>query len=247
VPHLAALVLEYDVVPLFYDTLLAYQGDDRQLLELDPDLHSMAISNWQKYELWRDRSLEHSFIGPLFRYGKLTPDEALRRVRGERRTDDSVVAPGYANGVEVMPPDEDGAARVARHVREAAGPSELPGNEAALRRLIELGLGRGLKVALMRFPHHPGYWAALPQAWQEQLDALLAQLQRDFPDALAYWDFGDLAWLSEADYRNGDHINDGAAARVTASFDRRLSAWLSGTADGSDGSWPERCASAREP
>jgi hypothetical protein len=219
---LEALILELDVVPAYYDTLHAYRGDYRQFLELDPDIASMPIGAYQKFELWRDRTLERSFIGPLFRFGKLTPKEIIERVRGTRPVEDAVVGPGYANGPETMPPNDDGIARVARHVRESRGPSELPRNEAALRRLIELARERGLKLALMRFPHHPSYWQALPREWQTGLDGLLARLQTDYPGAFEYWDFGQLPELAEADYRNGDHINDGATDRVTALFDSRL-------------------------
>ncbi len=226
VPGLSALVIEYGVVPALYDTLRAYKGDYRQLLELDPDIASMHISAWQKYELWRDRTLERSFFGPLLRYGKLTPEEMLNRMRGERPVEDSVVGPGYANGEETMPADDDGPTRVARHVREAAGLSELGRNEAALRRLIELGVSKNLKLVLMRFPHHPGYWAALPPEWKRGLDDLLERLERDFPGAFSFWDFGTVEELSEADYRNGDHINHGAVARVTALFEQRLGALL---------------------
>lgn len=226
VPGLAALVIEYDVVPAFYDTLRAYHGDYRQLLELSPDISAMQVSRWQKYELWRDRTLDQSFLGPLLRFGKLTPEVALQHLRGERPVEDATVGPGYANGPEIMPPDDDGPARVARHVRESPGPSELPRNEAALRRLIELALSKGLKLALMRFPHHPGYWAALPPSWQESMDELLGRLERDFPGAFVYWDLGTLSELRETDYRNGDHINDGATARVTGMIEQRLASLL---------------------
>lgn len=226
VPHLEALIIELDVVPLFYDTLRSYRGDTRPLLELDPDIFAMAISPWQKYELWRDRALERSPLGPLFRPGKLTPAQTLPRLRGERRPEDVVVAPGYANGPEVMPASDTGAVRVARHVREAGGTGELARNEAALRRVLQLGSERGLKLALARFPHHPSYWAALPADWQRDLDALLARLERDFPGRLVYWDLGQLPWLADEDYRNGDHINDNAAARVSAVFEQKLESWL---------------------
>jgi hypothetical protein len=226
VTGLAALVIEYDVVPAFYDTLRAYHGDYRQLLELSPDISSMQVSRWQKYELWRDRTLDESFVGPLLRFGKLTPEVALQHLRGDRPVEDTVLGPGYANGPEIMPADDDGPARVARHVREAPGPGELPRNEAALRRLITLALSKDLKVALVRFPHHPGYWAALPPSWQESMDQLLERLGRDFPGAFVYWDLGNLAELREADYRNGDHINDGAAARVTGLIEQRLASLL---------------------
>lgn len=226
VPGLAALVIEYDVVPAFYDTLRAYRGDYRQLLDLSPDISAMQVSRWQKYELWRDRALDQSFFGPLLRFGKLTPEVALQRVRGERPVEDTVTGPGYANGPEVMPPDDDGPARVARHVRESPGPSELPRNEAALRRLIALGVSKGLKVALVRYPHHPGYWAALPPSWQQSMDQLMTRLERDFPGAFVYWDLGTLSELREADYRNGDHINDGATARVTGLLEQHLGSLL---------------------
>src|SRR5688572_6748260 len=157
-PGLEALVIELDVVPAYYDTLLAYHGDYRQFLELDPDIDALPAGAYQKYELWRDRTLERSFVGPLFRFGKLTPKEVIERARDTRPVEDSVVGPGYANGPETMPPNDDGKARVARHVRESRGLSQLPENEAALRRLIELARGRGLRLALMRFPHHPSYW-----------------------------------------------------------------------------------------
>ena len=240
VPRLEALVLEYDVVPMFYDTLRAYHGDYRQLLELDPEISSMSISAWQKYELWRDRSLDRSLIGPILRFGKFTPEELIHRWRGQRRSEDSVVAPGFANGPETMPPNDDGVARVARHVREAAGLAELPRNEAALRRLLELGEAKHLKLALLRFPHHPSYWAALPPDWQQAESDLLARLQHDFPGAFAYWDFGSLPELREADYRNGDHINEGATERVTKLFDERLTALLEPIAQGSAGSPMDR-------
>jgi hypothetical protein len=221
-PGLEALIIEYDVVPAFYDTLHAYRGDYRQLLELDPDISSMQITRWQKYELWRDQLLERSWLGPLLRFGKPTPKEVLERWRGDRLVEDAVVGPGYANGPEVMPANDDGAARVARHLREAAGLSELARNEAALRRLIQLGLSRNLKLVLMRFPHHPSYWASLPEEWQASMDQLAARLTRDFPGGFHFWDFGTLPELSEADYRNGDHVNHGAVARVTAQLERRL-------------------------
>jgi hypothetical protein len=225
-PGLKALIIELDVVPAYYDTLLAYHGDYRQFLELDPLISSMPIGAYQKYELWRDRTLERSFLGPLFRFGKLTPKEIIERVRDTRPVEDAVVGAGYANGPETMPPNDDGNARVARHVREARGLGELPRNEAALRRLIELGKARGLKLALMRFPHHPSYWQALPREWQAGLDGLLGRLQADYPGELPFWDFGTMPELSETDYRNGDHINDAATPRVTALFDERLAALL---------------------
>lgn len=226
VPGLAALVIEFDVVPAFYDTLRAYHGDYRQLLELSPDISTMMVSRWQKYELWRDRTLEHSFFGPLLRFGKLTPEVTLQHLRGERPVEDAVTGPGYANGPEIMPPEDDGPARVARHVRESPGPSELPRNEAALRRLLELGLSKNLKLALVRFPHHPGYWAALPPSWQASMDQLLMRLERDLPGAFVYWDLGTIGDLREADYRNGDHINDGATARVTGLLEHHLTTLL---------------------
>lgn len=225
-PGLQALIIELDVVPAYYDTLHAYHGDYRQFLELDPAIGSMPIGVYQKFELLRDRALERSFMGPLFRFGKLTPKEVIERSRGTRPVEDAVVGPGYANGPETMPPNDDGVARVARHVRESRGLAELPRNEAALRRLIELSRARGLKLALMRFPHHPSYWQALPAEWQAGLDGLLERLQRDYPGELPFWDFGVLPELAEADYRNGDHINDGATARVTALFEERLVALL---------------------
>jgi hypothetical protein len=225
-PGLNALIIELDVVPAYYDTLLAYHGDYRQFLELDPLISSMPIGIYQKYELWRDRTLERSLFGPLFRFGKLTPKEIIERLRDTRPVEDAVVGAGYANGPETMPPNDDGKARVARHVREARGLAELPRNEAALRRLIELGKARGLKLALMRFPHHPSYWQALPKDWQAGLDGLLARLRADYPGELPFWDFGAMPELAEGDYRNGDHINDGATARVTALFDERLGALL---------------------
>lgn len=222
VPGLEALVIELDVVPAFYDTLAAYRGDYRQFLELDPDIGSMPVEPFAKYELWRDRSLERSPIGPLLRFGKLTPAEVMSRARGERAVEDPIIGPGYSNGPESMPPDDDGPARVARHLREARGLAELPKNEAALRRLIELARSRQLKLALMRFPHHPGYWRALPADWQASLDALLARLEADYPGAFVFWDFGELRQLGEGDYRNGDHVNHAAAERVTALFEQRL-------------------------
>jgi hypothetical protein len=225
-PGLEALIIELDVVPAYYDTLKAYRGDYRAFLELEPDIASMPIGAFQKYELWRDSAIEHSLFGPLFRFGKLTPKELIERVRDMRPIEDAVVGPGYANGPETMPPDDDGKARVARHMRESGGLGELPRNEAALRRLIELGQGRGLRLALMRFPHHPSYWQALPKEWQAGLDGLLERLQADYPGAFEYWDFGALPDLAEADYRNGDHINDGAAARVTGLFETRLAELL---------------------
>ncbi|MEY2931219.1 MAG: hypothetical protein RL033_1968 [Pseudomonadota bacterium] len=246
VPQLEALVIELDVVPLFYDTLRAYGGDPRPLLELDPDLFAMAISPWEKYELWRDRTLERSFLGPLFRPGKVTPAQALPRFRGERRSEDPVVAPGYANGPEVMSADDTGAARVAQHLREAGDLAELPRNEAALRRVLQLGRERQLKLALLRFPHHPSYWAALPVAWQQELDALLARLEQDLPGSFVYWDFGELPWLLDTDYRNGDHINDNATARVSAAFEQKLESWLGGATSRADNPRLERTMSATD-
>lgn len=224
-PALEALVIELDVVPAFYDTLRAYQGDYRQLLELEPDIGAMQIGARDKYSLWRDDALERSFLGPLFRFGKLTPQEVMSHVRGRSR-DDAIVSAGYANGHEVMPPADDGPARVRRHVQEAAGIAELPRNEAALRRIIELSLARSLKVALVRLPHHPGYWSALPDDWQRAMGGLLGRLQRDFGARLEYWDYGELQDLGDADYRNGDHMNDGAAVRFTQRFDKRLLDWM---------------------
>jgi hypothetical protein len=226
VPSLQALVIELDVVPSFYDTLRAYQGDYRQLLELEPDIWAMQIGARDKYTLWRDDALERSFLGPLFRFGKLTPQEVMSHARG-RVPEDAVVSAGYANGHEVMPPTDDGPARVRRHVREAVGVAELPRNEAALRRIIELGLSRDLKLALVRLPHHPSYWAALPDAWQRSMSGLLARLQRDFGGKLEYWDYGDLPGLSDTDYRNGDHMNAGAAGRFTQRLDELLLDWMS--------------------
>ncbi len=224
-PGLEALVVEFDVVPAFYDTLRAYQGDYRQLLELQPDIGAMQIGFRQKYELWRDQMLERSFLGPLFRFGKLTPRAIASHLQGHGG-EDTVIAPGYANGHEVMPPGDDGPARVRRHVREAAGLGELPRNEAALRRILQLGAARNLKLALVRLPHHPGYWSALPEEWSRAMDALLARLQREFGSQLQYWDFGHLPELGEQDYRNGDHLNDAAARRFTQRFDQQLSRWL---------------------
>lgn len=228
---LQAIVIELDVVPAFYDTLRAYQGDYRQFLDLEPDIWAMQIGFRYKYNLWRDATLERSFLGPLFRFGKLTPREIAGRDRGGHR-EDAVIGAGYANGHELMPPTEDGPARVRRHVREAAGIGELPRNEAALRRIIELGLSRQLQLALVRLPHHPGYWTALPDEWSHAMSSLLARLQADFGSQLEYWDYGHLPELGDADYRNGDHLNDDAATRFTRRFDQRLLDWMSGGSDG---------------
>lgn len=225
VPALQAVVIELDVVPAFYDTLRAYQGDNRQLLELDPAVLEMDLAAGDSYALWRDQLLDRSFLGPLFRFEKLTPRAIVGRLRAEARAEDAVVAAGYANGHEAMPPEDDGPARVRRHVAEAAGLTELPRNEAALRRMLQLGLSRNLKLALVRLPHHPGYWAALPPEWQRAMAELRARLERDFP-TVEHWDYGQLAGLSDADYRNGDHLNDQAARRFTALFDERLVSWL---------------------
>jgi hypothetical protein len=80
----------------------------------------------------------------------------------------------------------------------------------------------------MRFPHHPGYWKAQPRQWQEVADGVLARLRKRFPGGFDYWDFGLLTELSEGDYRNGDHINDGATTRVTKLFEARLAPLMSG-------------------
>lgn len=225
VPALEALVIELDVVAAFYDTLRAYQGDNRQLLDLDPAILDMQLSAGDKYALWRDQLLERSPLGPLFRFGKLTPREIVSRIRQERRSEDAVVAPGYANGHELMPPEDDGPARARRHVREAAGLPELQRNEAALRRMLQLAVSRRLKLALVRLPHHPGYWAALPPEWQREMRALQGRIRRDFP-GIEYWDYGEPPELGNADYRNGDHLNDQAARRFTAIFDEQLTNWL---------------------
>lgn len=230
-PSLRALVIELDVVPAFYDTLRAYQGDNGQLLELEPDIWEMQITPREKYNLWRDVTLDRSFFGPLFRFGKLTPQEVMSHVRGRSR-EDAVVSAGYANGHEAMPPTDDGPARVRRHLREAVGIAQLPANEAALRRIIELGLSKNLQLALVRLPHHPGYWAALPDEWNQAMSDLLTRLQRDFGTRLDYWDYGTLPELSDADYRNGDHMNDAAASRFTQRFDERLLQWLAAGAVG---------------
>ncbi|MEY4544700.1 MAG: hypothetical protein RL685_895 [Pseudomonadota bacterium] len=228
VPALQALVIELDVVPVFYDTLQAYRGDNRQLLDLEPAVLDMDLGAGDKYALWRDQLIERSFFAPLFRPGKITPKGMSGRIRDGRRTDDEVVAPGYANGHELMPAEDDGPARARRHVAEAAGLAELPRNERALRRVLELGLSRNLKLALVRLPHHPGYWEALPLEWQREMSELRVRLERDFP-SVEYWDYGQLPGLDGSDYRNGDHLNDQAARRFTVLFDARLSKWIGET------------------
>lgn len=225
VPNLEVLVVEYDVVPLLYDTLSAYQRDYRQLLELRPKVSAMAISRWQKYELWRDDLVQRSFFSPLFRFGKLTPEEIVRRLRGEREGEDPTIRPGFSNGPEVMPPDDDGPARVERHRRESPGLSEVERNEAALGRIVRRARDRGWKVVLMRFPHHPGYWSSQPEEWRALHRGVLERLRVRHPD-LPLWDFGQLEELDDADYRNGDHVNQDAAMLVSDKFDAALARLL---------------------
>jgi hypothetical protein len=225
VPQLEVLVLEYDIVPLLYDSLEAYHGDYRQLLELEPDISAMHVDAWRKYELWRDRLVQESFFAPLFRFGKLTPEEMLNRLRGERATEDPVIGPGFSNGPEVMPEDDDGPARVARHQRESPGLTKLAENEAALLRILSLARQRGLTVALMRFPHHPGYWQAQPDAWRRVHEEVLGRVHEQYPE-VPFWDFGLVPGFVDADYRNGDHINEGATARLSALFEAKLESVL---------------------
>lgn len=230
-PGVAALVIEYDVVPAFYDTLSAYRGDYRALLELSPDIGRMAISSWQKYELWRDRALEQSILGPLFRFEKLNPEQLLRHLRHGPIREDEVVGPGFANGNDSALSSDGGLARAQRHVRETPGLSAFPENAAALRRLVQLGLSRGWKLALVRLPHHPSYWAALPPVWQQTLAQLLGQLQNEFPSGFVYWDLGTSSELSDSDFRNGDHVTARAATRVTAIFQQHLQQLLAGAGE----------------
>lgn len=141
-------MIEYDVMSLLYDTLHAYQGDNCQLLEPEPDIPSMRVSAWQKYELLRDKLINGSPFSPLFRFGKFTPEVFINRLPGECDAEDSVIGSGFLNGPEVMPPGDKGPARVARHQRESPVLHKLPKNEAALKRIVELALSRGLKVVL---------------------------------------------------------------------------------------------------
>jgi hypothetical protein len=110
--------------------------------------------------------------------------------------------------------------------------------------MLELARAHGWKLALMRFPTPPRLLGRAARGLAARAVGAAGAARAGLSRCLRVWDFGKLEGLSDADYRNGDHINDGASARVTALFDHSLSAWLGEPVASGPAAVPEGAASA---
>lgn len=90
----------------------------------------------------------------------------------------------------------------------------IPKNVAALVRIIQMALDRGLEVVLLRLPHHSTYRSSRRKVLDAEYDRAMQEVMRRVQgDKLQLWNYDRVDALTDSDFYDGDHLN-GRGARV---------------------------------
>lgn len=208
VPNLRAVVVELDIVPLVYDTIHVYKGDNERLLDLQPSLADLDEDWSRKARLYWQRFFEYSPLsGPFISRNKVSPNVVRDRLRYGRHHGEEQIAPGHLILTTVMTEDRDGDDRLEVHEREGTL-DQVDESIAALLRIIEYARVRDLQVVLLRYPHHRTYWEQRPASWDAEYDRALATVRQRFSGSeVEVWDLEKVEGFSDDDYFDGDHLN----------------------------------------
>lgn len=229
-PGLRLLLIEADIFALRYESIeILTNADDRFLLDLKPSIRTMDIGLKRKLKLWLEAHTTYSpVIGPFVSNDK---PKILDLILGHERsyelreTTDEVI-PGFRPLADSMV--RDGLAKIEVHAREGSR-RHVAANIDALVRIIRRGLALpGVRVVLIRFPHHESYWRNRPVSMNEDFERTIERVRAEFGNAVPLWDFERMAGFDDADFFDGDHLNASGAAKFTPRLDSRVRAVLEG-------------------
>jgi hypothetical protein len=92
--------------------------------------------------------------------------------------------------------------------------------EAQVRKILEMGTSRGLRMILVRTPESARFRESVPPFFKASFAALLREIQRDFP-AVEYYDLS--AELTEDSlFLDADHLNGRGSAIFSERFAARM-------------------------
>ena len=129
---------------------------------------------------------------------------------------------GHRSHDSVMTAENDGEEILATHAREASL-DNVDRNIEALVRTLRLLRERDLRVVLIRFPHHRGYWENRPRSWDAAFQRALDRVWREFGrETFPFWDFERVPVFSDDEFRDGDHLNAKGSERFSAIVNGRI-------------------------
>lgn len=225
-PQLQAVLLEADPVLSTVDSLTTYHGDNRPILDLEPDLQALPIHWTQRLGLARDRLLTYQLpVHRVFAREKLDLD-SLREALFEPKV--TPVAAGYEPHAGTAPEGLVGAERVRMHQRASPdAEASSARNLAALARIVRRVQTLGVPLILVRFPHHLSYVESRPPELAAAFGAIVHTVQRAAaPVAVPLLDYEQLADLSDRDFYDADHLNVEGSERFSSRLGSAIASLL---------------------
>lgn len=211
-PNLRLLVIEAGIVPLRVNTMARLAGDYRSLYRLGLDVLDLPLNPYRKGKQW----LKESWLFyPVYFLDRWSPSRLVWGTRplggeGEGRLDTR----GHSMLDRVISPRNDGRVVVEHHRLDHLAEDHSAVNLPALLRILAMAERRGLPVVFIRMPHHRTYVEHRPEAWEDQVQGMLARVRAAMPaDRLLYLDWETRSELQDEDFADGDHLNT-AGVRV---------------------------------
>jgi hypothetical protein len=209
-PGTRVVVLEAGVVTLRTDTVQLYNGRNAILRDFGFDVPDASSRADEVVPMF----LSSRFFRPIYYDSiRLTPNEHLAAFEIEAGYFPSRLRYDSSTAMKSLE----------MHIEETRE-EHIAANYEALARTIRKLLDRGVRVVLMRYPHHSFYRERCPPKWEEQLQASLAALREEFgDDGFDFWNLRASIRIDEdAKFRNVDHLNDLGTQELTRLIEPRL-------------------------
>lgn len=205
------VLVEIDIIPLRGDAISKFNGDFSQVYRLGVQLEDFPRSAAWKY---RQRMIESPFLFPFFFTQRLVPKSFIWNKQLYRRQLTDELTKGYMASKAVISERNDGHVVVEYH-RHDLRMNAWEINTRALQRMLEMLARPGRKIWLVRFPHHRTYLEAQPLEWEVQIDQLIENITRLYPD-VQYFDWMNDIAFTDQDFADGHHLNYRGARKMTS-------------------------------
>jgi hypothetical protein len=213
-PRLRLVVIEADIFPLRADTIDKYRGDYRELYLL-----GLQLGDLPRNVLWKAKQYlyESPLLYPFFFCERLTPQSfswGHRRSAGGRAQEWTGDVPGYVATEQVISEKNAGPVILGFH-RQDLKSNRYDVNLAALLRMCRTLESSGIRIALLRLPHHESYWRNRPAEWDEQYAKMIGVVTAEFaPAELDCWDMDQSPLFTDRDFMDAHHLNSKGARQL---------------------------------
>ena len=213
------LLLELDPVPVVKDTIACRAGDFSDLAGWDLDWREMRLSWWEGWEQRIGRVLAARPRRPMEAFTAATQQSATgqRGVTGENRRGGA----GFEPRTERLREDNFAAQLAATGSEIDRG--VIRQNVEAAGRIVDRARADGLRVVLIRPPHHPAYRIHPRAAARDRFRRAAEDRLREIDPDIEVWD--DSALLDDdSDFADLTHVSEAGARQWTAVLAGRLGA-----------------------